>query len=66
MAQHKRTDSKDVPWYNGDIGVKLGPKAREILQGYAKIPSSELESHVSVIVSLSLSTVLISPPFHHQ
>ena len=53
MAQsHKRTNSTDVPWYNGDIGPKLGPKAREILEGYSKIPADQVESHVSKIVGL--------------
>ncbi|PMD12413.1 hypothetical protein NA56DRAFT_613500 [Hyaloscypha hepaticicola] len=38
--------SKDVPWYNPDVGNKLGGSARELLENYSKIPASEVEDHV--------------------
>jgi len=41
--------SKNVPWYNPDIGSKLGDSARELLEKYSKIPAGELESHVYAI-----------------
>ena len=42
--------SKDVPWYNPDVGNKLGGSARELLENYSKIPVSEVEDHVYKIV----------------
>jgi hypothetical protein len=42
--------SKDVPWYNPDIGNRLGDSARELLENYSKIPASEVEDHVYKIV----------------
>jgi hypothetical protein len=41
---------KDVPWYNPDIGNKLGDSARELLENYSKIPAAEVEDHVYKIV----------------
>jgi hypothetical protein len=41
---------KDVPWYNPNIGNKLGNSARELLENYSKIPASEVEGHVYKIV----------------
>ncbi|KAF4634146.1 hypothetical protein G7Y89_g3962 [Cudoniella acicularis] len=38
--------AKDVPWYNPDIGNKLGDSARELLETYSKIPADEVEEHV--------------------
>ncbi|TVY67440.1 Methyltransferase trt5 [Lachnellula suecica] len=37
---------KDVPWYNPDMGDKLGKPARELLENYSGIPASEVEEHV--------------------
>jgi hypothetical protein len=51
---HSRNKSTDVAWYNEDVGNKLGPKAREILEEYSKIPADQVESHVSKIVGFSL------------
>lgn len=48
---HKRTNSTEVAWYTDAIGPKLGATARQILEGYGKIPANQLESHVSKIVS---------------
>jgi hypothetical protein len=42
---------KDVPWYNPDIGDKLGSSARELLESYSKIPAGEVEDHVYKIVN---------------
>ncbi|KAH8594538.1 hypothetical protein B0O99DRAFT_595467 [Bisporella sp. PMI_857] len=36
----------DVPWYIPEIGSKLGPQAREVLEKYSKIPSQDVEAHV--------------------
>jgi len=41
---------KDVPWYNPEIGDKLGASARELLENYSKIPPAEVEDHVYKIV----------------
>ena len=41
---------KDVPWYNPDIGSKLGASARELLENYSKIPAAKVEDHVYKIV----------------
>ncbi|KUJ13956.1 uncharacterized protein LY89DRAFT_709008 [Mollisia scopiformis] len=43
------TRDKDVPWYNPDIGNKLSPSARELLETYSKILSAEVENHVKRI-----------------
>lgn len=42
--------SKDVPWYNSDMGNKLGVSARELLEKYSKIPADEVENHVYSVV----------------
>jgi hypothetical protein len=47
---HQRTNSTEVAWYNNVVGPKLGPTARQILEGYSKIPADQLNSHVSKIV----------------
>jgi hypothetical protein len=41
---------KDVPWYNPEIGNKLGDSAREVLENYSKIPPGKVEEHVYKIV----------------
>jgi len=47
---------KEVPWYNPNIGNKLGTSARELLENYSKIPASEVEDHVYKIVSPARSS----------
>jgi hypothetical protein len=42
--------SKDVPWYNPDVGKQLGDSARDLLEKYSKIPAAEVEDHVYMIV----------------
>lgn len=59
MAQTDIPDAKtkianrdnDVPWYNPNLGRKLGDSARELLENYSKIPAEEVEEHVYKIVS---------------
>ena len=41
---------KDVPWYNPNLGQKLGDSARELLESYSKIPADDVEDHVYRIV----------------
>jgi hypothetical protein len=48
----KRT--KDVPWYNHEIGSKLGDSARDLLENYSHIPPAEVESHVYAVVSINV------------
>ncbi|KAH8811716.1 hypothetical protein F5884DRAFT_855054 [Xylogone sp. PMI_703] len=43
------TDSKDVPWYSKDLGDKLNPAARELLEKYSKVPADEVESHIAKV-----------------
>jgi hypothetical protein len=47
---------KDVPWYDADIGNKLGDSARELLENYSNIPAAEVENHVYKIVILRSRT----------
>jgi hypothetical protein len=42
--------SKDVPWYNPDVGSQLGDSARELLENYSNIPAAEVEDHVYKVV----------------
>lgn len=43
--------STDVPWYESTIPAeKLDGAARDLLENYSKIPSSEVEYHVYDIV----------------
>jgi len=44
-----RARDTDVPWYNESIGDQLGPTARQLLENYSHIPSSEVESYVYAI-----------------
>jgi len=48
----KKIDNRDkgVPWYNPDLGQKLGDSARELLESYSKIPAEDVEDHVYKIV----------------
>ena len=41
---------KDVPWYDPEIGKKLGDSTRELLENYSKVPAAEVEDHVYKIV----------------
>jgi hypothetical protein len=50
-AENIAERSTDVPWYKKAIPAeKLDGAARELLENYSKIPSSEVESHVYNIV----------------
>jgi hypothetical protein len=43
---------KEVPWYNPNLGDKLGDSARALLENYSGIPAGEVEAHVYKIVRL--------------
>jgi hypothetical protein len=43
---------KGVPWYDPEIGKKLGDSARELLENYSRVPAAEVEDHVYRIVNL--------------
>ena len=47
----KESTSTDVPWYHADIRDRLKPVARKFFEDYSGIPSTEVVSHISKIVS---------------
>lgn len=47
------TRNKNVPWYNEDMGSKLGAAARSLLENYSHIPSAEVEPHIYSVVSIN-------------
>ncbi|RFU29148.1 hypothetical protein B7463_g7183, partial [Scytalidium lignicola] len=49
VASAPSNSGKDVPWYSKDVGDKLPPAARELLEKYSKIPSDEVENHISKV-----------------
>ena len=55
------TFAKNVPWYIGGA-PKLPDAARELLEGYSKIPSNEVEKHVEDIVSLHIAVATAFQP----
>lgn len=46
--------SKDLPWFQSNIGSSLTPSGRQLLEGYGGIASEEVVPHIYKVVSAFL------------
>ena len=53
--------SKNLPWFQANIGSSLTPEGRQLLEEYSGIPPEEVVAHIYNTVSL----LLFSFPFLH-
>ena len=51
--------SKDVPWFQAEIGSSLTEEGRRLLEDYSKIPHDEIEDHIYKIVSVLYHSLLL-------
>ena len=42
--------SKDLPWFQSNIGSSLTPAGRRLLEEYSGVASTDVESHIYKIV----------------
>ena len=49
----EESTSTEVPWFRPEIGDQLKPPVRKLFEEYSNIPSKEVVSHISKIVSNS-------------
>lgn len=53
-------DNKNVPWYKKDLGA-IDEQARELLEGYSRIPADDINRHVLDLVSSPWRSILPQP-----
>ena len=56
--------SKNVPYFQSEIGSSLTPAGRQLFETYSRLPASEVEAHIYKIVSgLQMCTSQCTMPF---
>ena len=59
--------SKNVPYFQSEIGSSLTPAGRQLFETYSRLPASEVEAHIYKIVSgLQICTFNTPCPFLTQ
>ena len=53
--------SKDLPWFQANIGPSLTEEGRRLLEEYSRIPHEEIDDHIYKIVSMLHQSLLLEP-----